>query len=277
MTDQTPLQIHQRSRGEASVCLRLDGARARLVTLRQAGSAKAILPRVGAVPEIVFLNTSGGLTGGDRLSYAVTLEGALCATATTQTAERAYRAGTGAARVEVTLQVGAGGWLDWLPQETILFDAAALERRTRIDLAPGAGCLALESVVLGRAAMGETVASLRFRDRREIWAAGRPIHIEPLALNDAALCAGQAVLGGARAFASLVMVAPGLEDALGPLRRVLDEPGVMAAASAFDGRLTLRAMAQDGWPLRRQIVRALSVLRRGAVLPRVWQFQEKTA
>ena len=96
------------------------------------------------------------------------------------------------------------------------------------------------------------------------------------ALNDAALGAGQAVLGGARAFASLVMVAPGLEDAIGPLRRVLDEPGVVAAASAYDGRLTLRAMAQDGWPLRRQIVRALSVLRRGAVLPRVWQFQEKT-
>ena len=86
----------------------------------------------------------------------------------------------------------------------------------------------------------------------------------------------RAVLGGARAFASLVMVAPGLEDAIGPLRRVLDEPGVVAAASAYDGRLTLRAMAQDGWPLRRQIVRALSVLRRGAVLPRVWQFQEKT-
>lgn len=276
MTDQTPLQRHQRSRGDAAVRLRNDAGLPRLAELRQAGSAKAILPRVGAVPEIVFLNTSGGLTGGDSLSYAVTLDAGLRATATTQTAERAYRAGAGTARVDVTLQVGADAWLDWLPQETILFDDAALERVTRIDLGPGAGCLALESVVLGRAAMGETVSRLRFRDRREIWRGDRPLHVEPLHLDAAALAAGAAVLGGARAFASLVMVAPGLEDALPALRRVLDEPGVSAAASSFDGRLTLRAMAQDGWPLRRQIARALSVLRRGVVLPRVWQFQEKT-
>lgn len=276
MTDQTPLPRHQRSRGDAAVRLRNDAGLPRLADLRQAGSAKAILPRVGALPEIVFLNTSGGLTGGDRLSYAVTLDAGLRATATTQTAERAYRAGAGTARVDVTLQVGAGGWLDWLPQETILFEDAALERVTRIDLGPDAGCLALETVVLGRAAMGETVTRLRFRDRREIWRGDRPLHVEPLHLDTAALAAGVAVLGGARAFASLVMVAPGLEDALPALRPVLDEPGVSAAASAFDGRLTVRALARDGWPLRRQIARALSILRRGAVLPRVWQYQEKT-
>lgn len=269
-----PLSAMQRSRGEAMVRLRLDGGTARLVDLRQQGSAKAILPRVGAVPEVVFLNTSGGLTGGDSLSYGVALDSAVVATATTQTAERAYRAAEGTARVDVTIDVGAGGWIDWLPQETILFDGAALDRRTRIELAPGAGCLALEAVVLGRHAMGEVVRRLSFRDRREILRQGRPLHLEPLALDAEALGAGQAVLGGARCFASLVMVAPAVADALPPLRRVLDEPGVASAASAFDGRLVLRLMAAEGWPMRRQIVRALSVLRRGAVLPRVWQYQE---
>lgn len=269
-----PTPQMQRSRGEAAVRLRLDDGRVRLVDLRQQGSAKAILPRVGAVPEVVFLNTSGGLTGGDRLSYEVTLGDGVQATATTQTAERAYRASAGTARVDVTLEVGAGGWIDWLPQETILFDASSLDRRTRIDLGAGAGCLALEAVVLGRHAMGEVVETLAFRERREIRRDGRLLHLEPLALDAATLGAGQAVLGDARCFASLVMIAPGVGDALAPLRRVLDEPGVTAAASAFDGRLVLRMMAADGWPMRRQIVRALSVLRRGAVLPRVWQFQE---
>lgn len=274
LTAISPPQM-QRSRGEAAVSLRLEDGRIRLGELRQQGSAKAILPRVAGVPEVVFLNTSGGLTGGDRLSYEVTLGDGVHATATTQTAERAYRSTSGAARVDVTLEVGAGGWIDWLPQETILFDASSLDRRTRIDLGPGAGCLALEAVVLGRHAMGETVRTLAFRDRREIRREGRLLHLEPLAMGDAALMAGQAVLGEARCFASLVMIAPDAEDALAPLRRVLDEPGVTAAASAFDGRLLLRVLAQDGWPLRRQIARALSVLRRGAVLPRVWQFQEK--
>lgn len=276
MTDLTPIHpsTMQRSRGEAAVRLRLEDGRVRLVDLRQQGSAKAILPRVAGVPEVVFLNTSGGLTGGDRLSFAVTLGDGVTATATTQTAERAYRAASGVARVDVALAVGAGGWIDWLPQETILFDAAALERRTTVDLGAGAGCLALEMVVLGRAAMGERVARLAFRDRREIRREGRLLHLEPLVLETEALLAGQAVLGGARCVASLVMVGPGLADALAPLRRVLDGDGVVAAASAFDGRLVVRAMAQDGWPLRRQMARALSVLRRGAVLPRVWQFQE---
>jgi urease accessory protein len=276
MTDQSalPLPQMQRSRGEAAVRLRLDAGQVRLVDLRQQGSAKAILPRVGAVPEVVFLNTSGGLTGGDRLSYAVGLGDGVTATATTQTAERAYRSSGGAARVEVALDVGAGGWIDWLPQETILFDASALERRTRIDLGEGAGCISLEAVVLGRHAMGEVVERLAFRDRREIRRAGRLVHLEPLVMDTGALAAGQAVLGGARCFASLVMVGDGVADALEPLRRVLDEAGVVAAATAYDGRLVCRVMAQEGWPLRRQLARAISVLRRGAVLPRVWQFVE---
>lgn len=270
MTVHDPIQRMQRSHGEARVDLALAGATLRLTGLRQQGSAKAILPRVGLVPEVVFLNTSGGLTGGDRLSYAVHLGDGCRAIATTQTAERAYRADQGVARVTVDLTVGQGGWIDWLPQETILFDHSALDRRTTITLGRNAGCLALEAVVLGRAAMGETVRTLAFRDRREVLRDGMPLAIEPLALTAEALAAGPAVLNGARAFASLVMVSPGAADALAPVRDVLDEGGVIAAASAFDGKLTLRMQAADGWPLRRQIARALAVLRR-APLPRVWQ------
>lgn len=273
MTVQTPIptEVMQRSKGEAAVTLALVSGRVALRGLRQRGSAKAILPQVGTVPEVVFLNTSGGLTGGDRLSYRVDLGDGCRAVATTQTAERAYRANAGRARVEVALTVGAGGWIDWLPQETILFDHSALDRVTTIDLAEGAGCLALEVVVLGRAAMGETVRTLTFSDRREIRQGGCLRLLEPLALETATLTAGGAVLDGARAFASLVLIGQGAEDALSPLRAVLDQDGVTAAASAFDGKLLCRMLAADGWPLRRQIARALAVLRRNEPLPRVWQ------
>ncbi len=263
MTAFQPIMTLQRAKGEACVTLAAD----RLVRLRTEGSAKAILPGGTQGREVVFLNTSGGLTSGDALTYALDLQAGQAVT-TTQTAERAYRADGPAARMDVRLAVGPGGWLDWLPQETILFDKAALDRRTVIDLAPGAGCLALEAVVLGRAAMGETLTQVRFRDRREIRRDGAPFWIDPLALDNGALTAGSAVLGGARAFASIVMTG---EAALAPLRAVLDEPGVEAAASAFAGRTVLRMRAADGWPLRRQIIRALHVLRAGRPLPRVWQ------
>ena len=68
-----PAAKMQRARGDARVGLVLDGTRMRLTDLRQAGSAKAMLPHVGALPEVVFLNTAGGLTGGDEMSYRLDL------------------------------------------------------------------------------------------------------------------------------------------------------------------------------------------------------------
>jgi urease accessory protein len=272
MFDHAPTpQPLQRSRGRAAVALSAAG---RVERLHQSGSAKAILPRThGAPPEVVFLNTSGGLTGGDRLDLSLTLAPGLRATGTTQTAERAYDAGAGQpARVDVALTVGAGGFVDWLPQETILFENAALERTVTVDLGSGAGCLFLESVVLGRRAMGEELRRLRFLDRRLVRRAGRPVWSEPLALDGARLARadGTAMLGGARAFATLALIADGAADRLSALRAVLDEPGVEAGASAFDGKCICRMLAADGWPLRRQVARALAVLRPGP-LPRVWQ------
>ncbi|WP_370223022.1 urease accessory protein UreD [Pararhodobacter marinus] len=257
-----PQILHQRTRGTADVALQ-GGRIKRLFTQ---GSAKAITLPDPRRPEIVFLNTSGGLTGGDRLGYALQCDSDT--TATTQTAERAYRAGGGIARMDVALDITRGR-LDWLPQETILFDRSALRRRTRIALGPEAECLTLEAIVLGRAAMGETVQDLLLHDTREISRAGRPVLVEPLKLTAAALH-GSATLAGARAFASMALVARGAEDALAPVRAALDEPGVQGAASGFDGKLTIRLMAADGWPLRRQIARLVQVLRPGP-LPRVWQ------
>jgi urease accessory protein len=121
--------------------------------------------------------------------------------------------------------------------------------------------------VLGRAAMGETVGRVDFVDRREVWQDGCLRLLEPLRLSDGVLGTGDAGLGGARAFASLAMLGQGVEDALGPVRDVLGEG---SGASAFDGKLIVRMMAADGWPLRQQVARVLRVLT-GRPLPRVWQ------
>jgi urease accessory protein len=267
-----PVEIMpQRSRGLARAGFVPDGARARLVDLRQQGSAKCmVLPGPDGSPEVVYLNTSGGLTGGDRLDYALSLGPGCRATATTQTAERVYRSPGSAARIGVTLDLAAGAHLDWLPQETILFDGCSARRRTVITLAPGASCLTAETVILGRAAMGEVLRRVAFHDWRLIRRGDTPLHLEALDLDPARLVETPAGLAGARALATVVMVTPGATDALGPVRAVLDQPGVDGAASALPGRLVVRLMAGDGWPLRRQMVRLLDRLRR-APLPRVWQ------
>ena len=272
MVDAPPLRM-QRSRGTAAVAVSHRGGQIRLDRLAQAGSAKAFLPRVHRpVPEAVFLNTSGGLTGGDTLAFSLHVAPGAALTATTQTAERAYAAGGSPAAVRVTAAVGAGARLDWLPQETILYEDADLDRATVIDLDGGAACLLAETVILGRLAMGEAPARARLRDARLVRRDGQPVWAETLALDGGVLArAGDAaVLGGARAFAVIALVAPGAADALGPLRAALAGDGVEGAASAWDGKCVARLMAVDGWPLRQAVARALGALR-GGPLPRVWQ------
>ncbi len=257
----------QRSIGAACVALVAGQPRARLTALDQSGSARIMLPALDKVPEVVILNTGGGLAGGDRLSYSIDIGAGLVARATTQTAERAYRSTGATARVDLAMTVGAGGWLDWLPQETILYQGARLHRRTRIDLAAGSGVMMAEMIVLGRAAMGEVVTDVALTDRREVWRDGHVVALDVLRLDAAALATGAAGLNGARALAALWLVCNGAEDMVAPLRAAVPEAGI----SALPGRLMLRAATRDAPALRALMARALQTLRQTRALPRVWQ------
>ena len=258
-----------RAHGCIRASFSLSGGTTRLARLYQAGSGKAVLPPAPAGCEMVLLNTSGGLTGGDRMQISVTQDAGTRLTVTTQTAERAYRSASGQAQVTARFTVAAGGHLDLLPQETILFDCAALHRQQEIALQGDATCLWVETLILGRAAMGEVLCQLDLRERRQISRDGRPLFVENLRLDDAALAGRDrpATLAGCRALATLVLVAPDAADLLEPARAALGDAG---AASAFDGKLVARLMARDGWPLRQALMRLIGAIRPGP-LPRMWQ------
>jgi urease accessory protein len=262
----------QRSHGRATVGFALQSGTTRLRDLHQHGSAKALMPRrFDGAAEVVFLNTSGGITDGDSLAYDIALGAGAKVTATTQTAERAYASRSAAGHATVTAQVGAAARLDWLPQETILFENCHLQRDTTIDLAADASCLLCESVVLGRHAMGEEPKDARLTDRRLIRREGRPVWAETVQI-DAEFLAHEspALLGQARAYAVIALVSANATDALSALRAVLDEPGTRTAASSWDGKCVLRILARDSWPMKKQIAKALGVLG-AAPPPRVWQ------
>src|SRR6185369_416671 len=110
------------------------------------------------------LNTAGGVTGGDRLSFAVSVGPRASGVATTQAAERIYRRSDGVARIDTTLTVAEGASLDWLPQETILFDRSALKRTLTADVHPTGRLLAVEAILLGRTAMGEQIRNATLAD-----------------------------------------------------------------------------------------------------------------
>lgn len=149
-----PPENMQRAKGCAEVGF---GARG-LMQLYQSGCCKVLLPkRFEPTQEAVFINTSGGVTGGDVLAYAASVEGGARLDVTTQAAERIYRTAGGEAVIENTVTVGDGCHLDWLPQETILFEGSALKRQLNVEMGESSSLLALETLVLGRKAMGETL------------------------------------------------------------------------------------------------------------------------
>jgi urease accessory protein len=267
----SPIRM-QRARGRAEIAVTEKSGATRLARLYQQGCAKALLPRSHGGPlEAVLVNTAGGVTGGDRIETLIDAGPGTRLTATTQAAERVYRSVSGAAAIETRLTLGPGARLDWLPQETIVFDGGRLERRLEVDMAADAELAALEWIVLGRAAMGERVANGALSDQWRIRRAGRLVHAEALrAEGDLGRAAsGPATLAGARAFATLIVAAPGADVGLDWARAMLSGAPVAAAATARPDLLILRFLAADAAPLRGALIRFLMQFRREP-LPRVW-------
>ncbi len=262
----------QRARGSLRLGFRGADGRTRLADLYQAGALKALFPRGDGDPEAVVLNTAGGLTGGDQMDLKLDLAPAARATLTTQACERIYRSAGGDARVSAAVGLGAGARLGWLPQPTILFDGGRLARRLDIDMAADATLTAVETVILGRAAMGEAVARGALTDRWRVRRAGRLVWADTLRLGpDWAALGNPALLGPARAMASLIHVAPDAEAALPGLRATLTLHGaVTAGASAWNGLVACRLVSDDAQPLLAALAAILTTLR-GAPPPAVWR------
>lgn len=244
-----------------------------LDTLQQAGCLKARFPRRTdrEWAEVITLNTSGGIAGGDRLSSRFTATCNARVTITAQAAERFYRARPDErpAEIENRIEIEPGAAVEWLPQETIFFDHAVVSRRLEVELAAGAEFLSVEMLVFGRALMGETVRQLRLRDRIRIIRDGRPLLCDAIRIEGdaAALLARRCVAGEMRSAATLVYVAA---DAVGRLQAVRQSlQHAEAGASAEDGLLVTRILAPSGAALRRSVESALWALR-GRPLPRVW-------
>lgn len=243
----------------------------RIGKLHQSGSLKALFPasRHGVL-NAVFLNTSGGVTGGDDFRVSARAEPGAALMLTSQAAERLYRAQpdeTG--RMRIALDVAQGARLDWLPQETILFDGARVVREFDVTLAPDARFLAVEPLLSGRLAMGEMVRSGLLGDRWRVRRDGDLVFADNfrLAGDVEAQLARAAVTGGGRAMAALLYAAPDAEAQLGPLRDLLGPLG--GASLVARDLLFARIVAEDGYTLRQRLIPAVTRLS-GQDIPRTW-------
>ncbi|MBR0967419.1 urease accessory protein UreD [Bradyrhizobium diazoefficiens] len=217
----------------------------------------------------VFVNTAGGVAGGDRFDVEIAVADAARLTLTTAAAEKVYRAPGPAAQINIALSVAAGAHLGWLPQETILFDRARVRRSFDITLDEGASLLLCEIVVFGRTAMGERMEQGEFVDRWRLRRGGRLVFAETVRLdgNIGAKLGRPAVAKGGAAIGTALIV-PGDEALVERLREASDSFSGEVGISAWNGFAMARFCAQDAARLRADMMAVLA--RTGAGLPRLW-------
>jgi len=266
--------------GEAVISVRADGGVTRLAQLHQRDPLSLRLPQPGRgdILEACLITTSGGVVGGDRLTVEVTAEAESALRVYPQAAEKIYRSLGADSRIAVTLKAGEGAWLEWLPQETILFDGARLRRDTVVDLAPGARVLAGEFLVFGRRASGERLSTGLIHDAWRLSRGGRLAWADALRLEGdlRAPLAAAAGLGGVSAYASLVYAAEDAPERLVMLRALLpeDSDAARSALTAVNGLVVGRFVGEAlavrwaygaFWAAARAELAGLP-----AALPRLW-------
>jgi len=260
-----------RARGAVKFGVRLQDGVTRRGDLHESGSLRVRFPSPeGEGLSAVFVNTAGGVAGGDIFDIDVAAGEGASLTLTTAAAEKVYRANGKPAELNIALKAAAGARLAWLPQETILFDRARIVRRIDIDLAESASLLLCEIVVFGRAAMGETMRQGEFVDRWRVRRGGRLVFAETVRLDGdiGEKLARPALVKGGAAIATALIV-PGDEMLVERIREVQDSFGGEVGISAWNGFAMARFCAQDAARLRADMTAVLGRASARA-LPRLW-------
>lgn len=249
---------------------------------------RSFYPEGSAVCHSVVLHTAGGMVGGDRLSQTIHLSPHAHVLMTTTAASKIYGSKGKSracpegqqARQTIHIQIEQAACLEWLPQETIVFNGAIYQQDLRVELAPGASWLGWEITRFGRSARGERFLQGEWRSHTEVWQQGRPLWIDRQWLPG-----GEQVLdsphglAGKPIVASLAWVGQAVSPEIVEKARLIwtaqerqGEAGVTQLMSGllcrYRGSSTseVRNWFTDVWQLLR-----LSCLGRPSCPPRVWQ------
>src|SRR5689334_19900796 len=99
---------------------------------------KPLYPEGDAVCHTILVHPPGGIAGGDELVIDIDVEPRANVVLTTPSAARWYRTAAPQASQHVAIRAGAGSCVEWLPQETILYDGSRSRIDTRVELAADA-------------------------------------------------------------------------------------------------------------------------------------------
>ena len=266
---------------EACLELRFEHAASRtvLAARRHTGPLrvqKALYPEGPGVCQVVVVHPPGGIVAGDSLRIEIDAHPRAHAQLTTPGAAKWYRSAGAVARSDTVLRVGAGALVEWIPQETMLFDGARAAIRLGVELAADAHFIGWDVTHLGRTASGERFASGHLRQTLEIVRDGAMLWCERAVLDGGsrALQSG-AILNGAPVFGTMVAAGADVDNGVLAACRAASPVSGAGAVTRLPHALVARYRGGCASAARTYFASLWRVLRpalagRDVVPPRIW-------
>lgn len=238
---------------------------------------KPFYPEGDAVCHSIIIHPPAGIAGGDHLEITTRVNAGASALLTTPGAAKWYRSAGPWAQQHILFEVGAGACLEWLPQETIVFDGALAQWRTDVRLTGDACYFGWEVICFGRTGSGESYTRGECRARTWIERDGRALWVERAniegggaALTSAAVLAGQPVVG------TFIVAAPTIERDLMLACREPRPASGEGAVTSMPGLLVARYLGASSEAARNYFMQCWRILRpvlteREASEPRIWR------
>ena len=241
---------------------------------------KPLYPEHPSTCHAIIIHPPGGVVGGDELYMQFDVSPNARAFLSTPGAAKWYRANGHRSRQQVRIRVAAGAALEWLPQETILFNAADVVLDSIIDLDADARYISCEILCFGRKASGETFEQGQVQQSMMVRRAGKPLWLEqgvlaantqqmrsPLGLGCHSVCASLIAVGGASS--------AGLLAALREKCEASSDGHGQFGVTHMKSMIIVRHLGDNSEVARRVMMAAWQILRpalleRDAVVPRIW-------
>jgi urease accessory protein len=278
-----PTPMVQHPGWHARLALRFDRRGARTVLGSRTHSGPLVVQRPlyetgEAVCQVVIVHPPGGIAGGDHLTIEATASEGAHALFTTPGAAKWYRSAGPWAAQALRIQAGRDAVVEWLPQETIVFEAARARMRSRIQLDAGALFIGWDVLCFGRTASGERFARGELAQTTEVVVSGRPVFAEfAQVAGGSPLLTAPAGLAGYPVSATMLIAGREIEaDLLAALRGAVPPAQTLAGVSALPGVTVARILAHSAEAARSWLT-ALWKLARPAlthaapVPPRIWR------
>lgn len=238
---------------------------------------KPLYPEGDGVCHAIIVHPPGGIAGGDKIELHASLGEASAALLTTPGATKWYRSSGSSAAQKIEFDIAADGALEWLPQETIVFDGALAEQRTDVHLGADAGYIGWEILCLGRSGAGERFTHGRWLARTSIERAGKPLLLERASLDGGgAMLRSPPALAHRTVVGTLIAASPRLSvELLGQCRQAAPSNGG-GAVTMLPGVLVGRYLGDSSEMAKQYFIELWRWLRpallgREAIEPRIWR------